>query len=226
MHRLGHLFELVASVCTRDALGATSLVPPADTGLLTRIVEDAAGEGLIVVDERSARLTPLGRRVVVGIARHHLPPRDAVTGAVDPVQWANDDADQRCWEHRIVAAVEAELIRLTDRHLAVGTSCPALGGTPSSSPAPVRLDAVPPGTIGHIETIEPAPARALRDQLADRGIVAGLTVTVHDRRRDGTVIVQTWRGLTEVAPDIARMVRLVPGDLAAITDETTNRTRR
>lgn len=105
-----------------------------------------------------------------------------------------------------------------------GGRCPAFPRLPSACDS-TTLAAMCPGDVGHLDAVDANPAidPAERDLLRVRGVMPGITIAIHDRRDDGTMIVRTGRGLTEVSSTLAATIRVVPGDLGTITDQLVRR---
>lgn len=104
------------------------------------------------------------------------------------------------------------------------TTCPH--GNPIPGAGYVQPDTVALAEVGVGERaiVERVPERlevldGVLDRLERAGLIPGITVRVIARPDDGTVVVRTGRGDVEVPPDVSRWLLVVPGDLAAISDQ-------
>lgn len=175
--------------------------------------------GLVDLDGRKLRLTAAGEELACVVVRRH---RLAERMLTDPLglSWADAHAEAARWEHVISAAVEAALAQ----HLNNPATCPH--GNPTSGAGYVQPDTVALAEvgIGGRATVEPFPERpevldGALDRLERAGLIPGITVQVIARADDGTVVVRTGRSDVEVRPEVATWLLVVPGDLAAISDQ-------
>jgi DtxR family transcriptional regulator, Mn-dependent transcriptional regulator len=180
---------------------------PAVSETVNRLVEHGYAE---LLDDRTLRLTPKGRKVAVSIVRKHRLAERLLTDIIG-LEWEKVHREADRWEHAISADVEEKLVLL----LGDPATCPHGNPIPGSkhtvdTTRSVTLSKANPGsvTVKRIsEKIELDDA-ALR-LLADAALIPGSPAVVVGPAPDG-VVVKTDAGEQTVPSYIAELMFVAP----------------
>lgn len=121
-------------------------------------------------------------------------------------------------------AFDAAVEVVPAQHLGRPATCPYghhVAGSGDVAPETVPLARVGVGEralVGRISERSEVLDGVL-DRLACAGLIPGITIEVVARESNGTVVVRTGRGAVEVPCEVATSLGVVPGDLAAISDQ-------
>jgi DtxR family Mn-dependent transcriptional regulator len=174
---------------------------------VNRLVEQGYAE---LLDDRSLRLTPKGRKLATSIVRRHRLAERLLTDVIG-LEWEKVHREADRWEHAISEDVEERLVEL----LGDPGTCPHGNPIPGTQRAVNQSKSVPladapegPFTVTRVSEKLELDDAALQI-VADARLIPGSPATVVERTPDG-VLVRTDAGETKLGAHIAGLMFVTP----------------